>query len=259
MNNIFCVIFFSRSFKFQQANKGFQMTAPESNLSNGKPVSYSSYNNDVNKSSSRTGTYTPSRSNNDTELTTLTHRSDSAIYSRNDDHHKTAFVRVNSDSHSHQQQNLTSQPPIHQSNDAHNGDISVSDSDNSILPGVVNSQSTASLLDGTVQDGGLVNSDISASYNSDTLSQATIMSTVHEQVTQRNLRYLPNHPNAIHIIDGPNKRYYFGMIDILTEYTAKKKAEHILKSILHPNISFSTVNPSHYNKRFCEFFYSHCE
>lgn len=47
--------------------------------------------------------------------------------------------------------------------------------------------------------------------------------------------------------------YYMGIIDILTEYGAKKKVEHTLKSIKHDKNDISAVSPLVYANRFKEF------
>ncbi|KAG8011620.1 Phosphatidylinositol 4-phosphate 5-kinase-like protein 1 [Nibea albiflora] len=42
-------------------------------------------------------------------------------------------------------------------------------------------------------------------------------------------RLLPNCKNAIHVIDGPNHRYFVGIIDIFTVYGWKKRLENLWK------------------------------
>ena len=46
--------------------------------------------------------------------------------------------------------------------------------------------------------------------------------------------------------------YYFGVIDIFTEYNAKKKLEHFVKSIKWGN-AISCVPPQQYAERFMNF------
>nr|XP_006813045.1 PREDICTED: phosphatidylinositol 4-phosphate 5-kinase-like protein 1-like [Saccoglossus kowalevskii] len=74
-----------------------------------------------------------------------------------------------------------------------------------------------------------------------------------DQLKQKNMRLLLEKTNALNIIDGKNDRYFMGIIDFFTEYKAKKKAEHIYKSIRYPTSSFSTVSPSKYARRFRKF------
>ncbi|XP_060678334.1 phosphatidylinositol 5-phosphate 4-kinase type-2 gamma-like isoform X2 [Hemiscyllium ocellatum] len=61
---------------------------------------------------------------------------------------------------------------------------------------------------------------------------------------------------AIRSADGaPRKEVYFmGLIDILTQYNAMKKAAHAAKTVKHgAGAEISTVNPEQYAKRFTEF------
>ncbi|XP_077339737.1 phosphatidylinositol 5-phosphate 4-kinase type-2 gamma isoform X2 [Lithobates pipiens] len=53
----------------------------------------------------------------------------------------------------------------------------------------------------------------------------------------------------------PQKEVYFmGLIDILTQYDAKKKAAHAAKTVKHgAGAEISTVHPDQYGKRFLEF------
>ena len=46
---------------------------------------------------------------------------------------------------------------------------------------------------------------------------------------------------------------YMGIIDILQEYNAKKKAEHAYKSVKYDPLSISVVEPELYAKRFTDF------
>ncbi|XP_040196837.1 phosphatidylinositol 5-phosphate 4-kinase type-2 gamma isoform X2 [Rana temporaria] len=61
---------------------------------------------------------------------------------------------------------------------------------------------------------------------------------------------------AVKSSDGaPQKEVYFmGLIDILTQYDAKKKAAHAAKTVKHgAGAEISTVHPDQYGKRFLEF------
>lgn len=65
-------------------------------------------------------------------------------------------------------------------------------------------------------------------------------------------RLLPNCKNAIHVIDGPERRYFVGIIDVFTVYGWKKRLENLWKSLRYPGRDFSTVNPTKYSNRFCQ-------
>ncbi|XP_077161768.1 phosphatidylinositol 4-phosphate 5-kinase-like protein 1 isoform X2 [Paroedura picta] len=73
----------------------------------------------------------------------------------------------------------------------------------------------------------------------------------------QNRRLLPSCRNPLHVIDGPKSRYFVGIIDLFTEYSFRKKLEHLWKSIRYRGQSFSTVNPSHYARRLCQWVEQH--
>ncbi|KAL8174486.1 UNVERIFIED_CONTAM: hypothetical protein K2H54_047199 [Gekko kuhli] len=73
----------------------------------------------------------------------------------------------------------------------------------------------------------------------------------------QNRRLLPNSRNPLHIIDGPKFRYFVGIIDLFTVYSFRKKLEHFWKSIRYRGQSFSTVGPSHYARRLCQWVEEH--
>lgn len=75
--------------------------------------------------------------------------------------------------------------------------------------------------------------------------------------TAQNRRLLPNLRNPLHIIDGPEQRYFIGIIDIFTVYSFKKRLEHLWKSLRHPGRSFSTVSPQTYCLRLCQWVQDH--
>ncbi|KAL0193380.1 hypothetical protein M9458_011676, partial [Cirrhinus mrigala] len=56
----------------------------------------------------------------------------------------------------------------------------------------------------------------------------------------QNRRLLPNFKNPLHVIDGPEQRYFIGIIDIFTVYGFKKRLEHWWKRLRHPRQTFST-------------------
>lgn len=73
----------------------------------------------------------------------------------------------------------------------------------------------------------------------------------------QNRRLLPNYKNPIHVIDGPEQRYFIGIIDIFTVYGFKKRLEHLWKRLRHPRQSFSTVSPPAYCLRLCQWVQDH--
>ncbi|GAA6234443.1 phosphatidylinositol 4-phosphate 5-kinase-like protein 1 [Lates japonicus] len=73
----------------------------------------------------------------------------------------------------------------------------------------------------------------------------------------QNRRLLPNLKNPLHVIDGPEQRYFIGIIDIFTVYSFKKRLEHWWKRLRHPGRSFSTVSPQTYCLRLCQWVQDH--
>lgn len=73
----------------------------------------------------------------------------------------------------------------------------------------------------------------------------------------QNRRLLPNLKNPLHIIDGPDRRYFVGIIDIFTVYGFKKRLEHLWKTLRHPGRSFSTVSPRTYCRRLSQWVQEH--
>ncbi|XP_072488638.1 phosphatidylinositol 4-phosphate 5-kinase-like protein 1 [Notamacropus eugenii] len=72
-----------------------------------------------------------------------------------------------------------------------------------------------------------------------------------------NCRLLRDVPNALHTLDGPEHRYFIGIIDFFTVYNLRKRIEFLWKSLFHPSHSFSTVNPTHYASRLCHWVNTH--
>jgi len=77
-----------------------------------------------------------------------------------------------------------------------------------------------------------------------------------EEAMRQNRRLLPNYRNELHVIDGAF-RYYVGLIDFFTRYTLKKKLENAYKRIIYPPLSFSTVHPDIFAKRFRKYWVEH--
>ncbi|XP_021050365.2 phosphatidylinositol 4-phosphate 5-kinase-like protein 1 [Mus pahari] len=75
----------------------------------------------------------------------------------------------------------------------------------------------------------------------------------------QNCRMLPNLPNALHILDGPDQRYFLGLVDMTTVYGFRKWLEHLWKMVRYPGQSVSTVSPAHYARRLCRWAEMHTE
>ncbi|XP_038962107.1 phosphatidylinositol 4-phosphate 5-kinase-like protein 1 isoform X2 [Rattus norvegicus] len=75
----------------------------------------------------------------------------------------------------------------------------------------------------------------------------------------QNRRMLPNLPNALHIVDGPDQRYFLGLVDLTTVYGFRKRLEHLWKMVRYPGQSVSTVSPAHYARRLCQWAEAHTE
>ncbi|XP_057215917.1 phosphatidylinositol 4-phosphate 5-kinase-like protein 1 isoform X2 [Triplophysa rosa] len=73
----------------------------------------------------------------------------------------------------------------------------------------------------------------------------------------QNRRLLPNFKNPLHVIDGPEQRYFIGIIDIFTVYGFRKRLEHLWKRLRHPRQTFSTVSPPAYCYRLCQWVQNH--
>ncbi|KAA0717104.1 Phosphatidylinositol 4-phosphate 5-kinase-like protein 1 [Triplophysa tibetana] len=56
----------------------------------------------------------------------------------------------------------------------------------------------------------------------------------------QNRRLLPNFKNPLHVIDGPDQRYFIGIIDIFTVYGFRKRLEHLWKRLRYPRQTCST-------------------
>lgn len=73
----------------------------------------------------------------------------------------------------------------------------------------------------------------------------------------QNRRLLPNFKNPLHVIDGPEQRYFIGIIDIFTVYGFRKRLEHLWKRLRYPRQAFSTVSPPAYCTRLCQWVQDH--
>ncbi|XP_048199614.1 phosphatidylinositol 4-phosphate 5-kinase-like protein 1 [Perognathus longimembris pacificus] len=80
-----------------------------------------------------------------------------------------------------------------------------------------------------------------------------------EDPEAQNRRLLPDAPNALHILDGPEQRYFLGLVDLATVYGLRKRLEHLWKTLRYPGRSFSTVSPGCYARRLCQWVETHTE
>ncbi|XP_075841964.1 phosphatidylinositol 4-phosphate 5-kinase-like protein 1 isoform X1 [Microtus pennsylvanicus] len=75
----------------------------------------------------------------------------------------------------------------------------------------------------------------------------------------QNRRLLLDVPNALHILDGPDQRYFLGLVDLTTVYGLRKRLEQLWKMMRYPGQSFSTVSPARYARRLCQWVETHTE
>ncbi|XP_066896199.1 phosphatidylinositol 4-phosphate 5-kinase-like protein 1 isoform X5 [Kogia breviceps] len=80
-----------------------------------------------------------------------------------------------------------------------------------------------------------------------------------EEREAQNRRLLPDVPNALHILDGPEQRYFLGLVDLTTVYGLRKRLEHLWKTLRYPGRTFSTVSPTRYARRLCQWVEAHTE
>ncbi|XP_055456419.1 phosphatidylinositol 4-phosphate 5-kinase-like protein 1 isoform X2 [Psammomys obesus] len=75
----------------------------------------------------------------------------------------------------------------------------------------------------------------------------------------QNRRLLSDVPNALHILDGPDLRYFLGLVDLTTVYGLRKRLEQLWKMVRYRGQSFSTVSPAHYARRLYQWVEQHSE
>ncbi|XP_074187179.1 phosphatidylinositol 4-phosphate 5-kinase-like protein 1 isoform X1 [Rhinolophus sinicus] len=80
-----------------------------------------------------------------------------------------------------------------------------------------------------------------------------------EEPGAQNRRLLPEAPNALHILDGPEQRYFLGLVDLATVYGLRKRLEHLWKTLRYPGRTFSTVSPALYARRLYQWVEAHTE
>ncbi|XP_072286527.1 phosphatidylinositol 4-phosphate 5-kinase-like protein 1 isoform X2 [Pyxicephalus adspersus] len=86
--------------------------------------------------------------------------------------------------------------------------------------------------------------------------QVSTVSDISDVMAQ-NRRLLPNYRNPLHVMDGPEQRYFIGIIDIFTVYSLRKRLEHLWKSMRYRGQEFSTVGPYRYSQRLCHWVETH--
>ncbi|KAG8512772.1 Phosphatidylinositol 4-phosphate 5-kinase-like protein 1 [Galemys pyrenaicus] len=80
-----------------------------------------------------------------------------------------------------------------------------------------------------------------------------------QELETQNRRLLPDASNALHTLDGPEQRYFLGLVDLATVYGLRKRLEHLWKTLRYPGRTFSTVSPAHYARRLCQWVEAHTE
>ena len=76
-------------------------------------------------------------------------------------------------------------------------------------------------------------------------------------VNMHNLRLLSSNRNPLHIIEGPEYRYYIGIVDFFMRYHFKQKVERILKAVVGCSCNHSTQPSDVYAKRWLDTMLSH--
>lgn len=123
------------------------------------------------------------------------------------------------------------------------------------VPGeILEDDSSLIMSDGvkeTIEDGG----ERAYTYSKSTVPCSDTDDLLDYQAQNR--RLLLNLKNPLHVIDGPEQRYFIGIIDIFTVYSLKKRIEHFWKRLCHPCKSFSTVSPNMYCVRLQQWVQDH--
>ncbi|XP_048043803.1 phosphatidylinositol 4-phosphate 5-kinase-like protein 1 isoform X2 [Megalobrama amblycephala] len=129
----------------------------------------------------------------------------------------------------------------------------VAEEDSTLLSAELNCATITEMHSG---NGGMDNT----SLEGEKIEQSSRMGTESADLQEfqaQNRRLLPNFKNPLHVIDGPEERYFIGIIDIFTVYGFKKRLEHLWKRLRHPRQTFSTVSPPAYCHRLCQWVQDH--
>ncbi|XP_054994516.1 phosphatidylinositol 4-phosphate 5-kinase-like protein 1 isoform X2 [Sorex araneus] len=75
----------------------------------------------------------------------------------------------------------------------------------------------------------------------------------------QNYRLLSGGPHAPNILDGPEQRYFLGLVDLATVYGLRRRLEYLWKMLWYSGRNFSTVNPTRYARRLCQWVEAHSD
>ncbi|NWI11290.1 PI5L1 protein, partial [Crypturellus soui] len=100
-------------------------------------------------------------------------------------------------------------------------------------------------------------SSLTGSAELDSLESADAALEPGAYAVAQHRRLLPASRNPLHVLDGPQLRYFVGIIDLFTVYNWRKRLEHLWKSIRYPGQAFSTVCPAEYARRLCRWVETH--
>nr|XP_033817615.1 phosphatidylinositol 4-phosphate 5-kinase-like protein 1 isoform X2 [Geotrypetes seraphini] len=123
---------------------------------------------------------------------------------------------------------------------------------NTTVPGIVEEE----VVSGTEQCSVKETSATNRVIKKKVCTQLSAESDLSDMVAQ-NRRLLPTYKNPLHVLDGPELRYFLGIIDIFTVYGFRKRLEHLWKRIRYRRQAFSTVSPSRYAQRLCQWVETH--
>ncbi|KAK5931809.1 hypothetical protein CgunFtcFv8_003574 [Champsocephalus gunnari] len=118
---------------------------------------------------------------------------------------------------------------------------------------------TVPLLKETLGEEGSVQPQAAAGEGIPLQEKETRSDSELQEFHEHHRRLLPNCKNSNHVIDGPEQRYFVGIIDIFTVYGWKKRLENMWKSLRYPGRAFSTVSPAKYSRRFCQWIQDHSQ
>ncbi|XP_055964799.1 phosphatidylinositol 4-phosphate 5-kinase-like protein 1 [Sorex fumeus] len=80
-----------------------------------------------------------------------------------------------------------------------------------------------------------------------------------EEVAAQNYHLLSGRPHAPNILDGPEQRYFLGLVDLATVYGLRRRLEYLWKLLWYSGRNFSTVNPTRYARRLCQWVEAHSD
>ncbi|KAI1882457.1 hypothetical protein AGOR_G00250950 [Albula goreensis] len=75
----------------------------------------------------------------------------------------------------------------------------------------------------------------------------------------QNRRLLPSFRNPLHVMDGPEQRYFLGIVDVFTTYGLRKRLEGLWKRLRYPGRAVSTVSPAAYARRLSQWVQDHTQ